>query len=99
MATADYLAYTHRPFLWPAMARNIANRLTGKVPDLAGKTRQRAEATAWCREHVVTAAEALERLGFQPKVYDLEQLFPEIIASARVSTPFRCLWAGPAQPT
>jgi predicted O-methyltransferase YrrM len=82
----DYLAYAHRPMLWPAMARNIASKLTGKIPDRAERARQRAEATKWCHEHLTTPVEALGSLGIDSEVYDVEQLFPQIMAAARQRT-------------
>ncbi len=94
----DYMAYAHRPMLWPAMARNIVNKLCGRIPDRAAQDRQRAEAVAWAQRHVVDEAEAMARLGFPAAVPELDQAFPQIMQTARAlvsSIPVRM--GGPGQ--
>lgn len=80
---ADYMAYAHRPVLWPQMARNIANKVSGRIPDKAELERQKAEASAWCEARCVAPEEVFGKLGLPGGLLSLEEKFPDVLAPAR----------------
>lgn len=80
---ADYLAYAHRPVLWPQMARNVANKLAGRIPPRAELERQKAEASEWCAARCVSPAQAFEKLGLSGSLVSIAQAYPDVLATAR----------------
>ncbi len=79
----DYMAYIHRPELWPQMARNITNKATGRIPSPDALAQMKAEATAWCAAHCVKESWALERLGFPGETLHVEERYLDTLSAAR----------------
>lgn len=80
---ADYAAYAHRPILWPALARNVVNKLSGKIPDSEEQARRKAEAVAWCAPRAVGPDEALRALGLPAPVRRIEDEHRNTLRTAR----------------
>lgn len=83
---ADYAAYAHRPILWPALARNVVNKLSGKIPDKREQDRRKAEAVAWCAPRAVGADQALRALGLTAPVRRIEDEHRNALRAARERT-------------
>lgn len=82
---ADYAAYAHRPILWPALARNVVNKLSGRIPGREEQNRRKAEAVAWCAPRAVGPDEALRALGLPAPVRRIEDDHRNALRAARDS--------------
>ncbi len=80
----DYAAYIHRPALWPAISRNIAHKLSGKIPDRAKCNADRAEASQWCAQHCIPHEDLLHALfPGERTCEDPQAAFPDVYKDAQ----------------
>lgn len=82
----DYAAYAHRPVLWPALARNVMDKLAGRIPAPEELARRKAESVAWCMPRAVGPDEALRLLGLAPGLRLIEDEHRIAVRAARERT-------------
>ena len=72
-----FLWFAVRPLFWPQLKQLWKRNLNPELED------SRAESTNWCKSIAISPKEALMTLGVEVEYKSLEELFPDIISTAK----------------